>query len=245
MCSIKTSNRKYILEAAGFYDAIHERSYFSPSNNKDSDACLLQSLNKQFRIRYAVIYTLLLNYDKALSIIDDNGDDPSLEDLRGLLHVLISHRGLMHSADVPIQSKIYHVILIVGKCSGPKFGELTVRSCQMLSILEACYFMDAESSTRRSPSKSVFDSPSYCQLQMAIASAIQEMPKDMFLLLFIDDENCDLSPPDLESFTSRGHQIMLISSKVRNMKQNNLVLLTMGSDIIDKQTIVEALSKNA
>jgi hypothetical protein len=202
------------------------------------------SLNKQFRIRYAVIYTLLLNFDKALSIIDDNSDDTALGDLRSLLHVLSSHRGLMHSADISIPSKLYHAILVVGKCSGPKFGELTVRSCQMLSIIEACYFIDAESSIRRSPTKSVVDSPNYCQLQMAIASAIERMPKDMFLLLFLDDGNCDLLPPDLESFTSRGHQIMLISPKARTIKQNNLVLLTIASDIIDKQMIVEALRKN-
>lgn len=190
--SIKTSNKKYLQQAIEFYDAIHERQYFSPSSNQPADASLLAELESRFMARYTLALILLGNYHKAHAISRNDTLKPIIDRLLAEeVHNLPS---------APPNTSVAHAVIILD-C-------LTANSCLLQTFLDKC---------KPPITRTVLTCPSFPELSIAISSSFLKHPNGI-LLLWVESKNQVITNDQIELYRRRNYQIAFKSPLYSNFE---------------------------
>lgn len=175
---------KYLIEAAQFYEAIHERGYFAA--NKESD---MSDRLERFKKRYILTNIFLGQFEKALRL--SQGDPQMLK----ITSDLVKRSSQLQFEAV--ETEFSHVLVVTSK-------ELSSRYCLLHLLLDFC----KQRGTDRSVVRITLQGPSYFELNAALASLISAHSR---ILVLVEWASFDISHEDLQSVMRRGAQIALLS----------------------------------
>lgn len=185
LCSIHTSNRKYLIEASQFYQSIHERGYFAASTEPEMDE--IDRLARLKR-RYILTSIFLGQFEKAqrLSIGDPQMSEITSKLLRRFLHLRFDE----------LETQFSHVLVVTS-------NELSSRYCLVHILLDSCRQHDGN----RPIARVTLQGPSYFEFNAALASLVVHNR----ILVLVEWTGFDVSHEDLFPLMQRGAHICLLS----------------------------------